>query len=102
MCFVSQAIWSSSRCNDRQDFCYDILPSKHSTEPSKILENGTLNFEGCNRLIGLGSYVSALAKIGSKVTKVAQVQRSSQAGDDPIQRCKVAPIEAGKRCISAN
>ena len=77
----------------------DMLPSKYSTEPYKIFENGTLNFEGCNGLIGLGSYVSDLAKIGSKITKVAQVQRLSQAGDDPIQRCEVAPNDLSQELV---
>lgn len=77
----------------------DILPSKHSTDPHKFFENGTMNYEGCNGVKGLGRYMSILAELGSKVTKVAQVHCLSRAGDDPIQRCKMIPFDLSRNLV---
>lgn len=80
----------------------DILKSETSPDPDPytVLEHGTLNYEGCNGIIGLGRYFSALAEFGCKVSKKKLNHNVSQVGDDPIQRCGVAPIDLSAKLVA--
>jgi len=82
----------------------DILESEVSPypypDPYTVLEHGTLNYEGCNGIIGLGRYFSALAEFGCKISKKTQNHNVSQAGDDPIQRCEAVPINLSAKLVA--
>lgn len=51
-------------------------------EETKLIECGTLNYEACNGLVGLGQYFSALATFDSGIIMKKNAERS---GDDPMQ-----------------
>lgn len=62
-------------------------------EANKILECGTVNYEGCNGIIGLGNYVMTLAMNNDANTFVSmnegQCSEDINAGQDPVERRKL-------------
>lgn len=80
----------------------DILKSEAFPDPDPytVLEHGTLNYEGCNGIIGLGRYFAALAEFGCKSSKKTLSHNVSHSGEDPIQKCEVVSIDLSAKLVA--
>ena len=71
----------------RKDAIGDIVtkaPLKNEKEVYQIFESGTLNYEGCNGIIGVGNYFAALGSFGRN-NESHEICKASKTGEDSIQ-----------------
>jgi len=74
----------------RNDAVKDLATKspKEETDPYRMLETGTINYEACSGIIGLGCYFAALASFERDLMLQDDVNNSYQTGEDPMQTPK--------------